>query len=862
MDALRAVSRGIIGEGTVAVHVGITTVGIDNLGNSGWIKRAAWTTAVAMTAAFLIAHTSTQPSTQVLFDNVQWTVANFGAALMAWLGYRGTPDVDGATRRWFMWGLVSYAIGQALWDAQIVTGWTPLPAPSDLFYAACGPCIAIGFWLALQRRVSVQRARVLLLDIVILVIQTLAIILVVYMANTTDAPLGQLVQLAVYPIVMFGSVIVALMLALTLGLRFAWRWMLLPFSLVISGIAWMRWNIADIQGAPANGSWLNYMFAIGALLHGLGAAYWDVAGAQPAAAERRAAVFFLFMPLVPVIAAVTTVFIVWDNAELPHLLRVAVMLGAATVVLLAVLRQGYALAERERLLRAERSVIDKEQQYRVLAQRFELAISAARLGIWDIDLTGYKSAVWEAGMYELCGYTGETKLSPYEIWEQAVHPDDTQRALQVFAAAAGTRGDFALEFRIVTLAGELRYLEAYGVIQRNEVDKPVRMTGVAWDVTDRVVSRRALAESESELSAIFENAVLGIVLVDEQRQILRSNRAARELLGYTAAEAAQVRFEDVIHPEDQALSQRMFTALASGERDSYQQERRYLRRDGKALWVRVTVYPVTLQAAHDFVVLIEDISQRRITEAQLREVQQSELRAREEFAYKLMNAQEQERQRIANELHDGLGQNLSVIKNRAQLAIGQLHAHADVDAQLQGIMRVTTDAIAEVRGLAHNLRPLHIEQLGLTAALAQLLEQFAETSRIRVESRLEPIDDVIPATQVTHIYRLLQESLNNIGKHAQAHCVKVVIERDVRAVRISIDDDGRGFDVAAATHTGGLGLNSMTERAHMLGGRATIASSASGSSIVIEIPIIEPNLTDELPAPEPEPGRSEVANER
>jgi PAS domain S-box-containing protein len=827
-------------------------VGIDNR-NSAWITRVAWITGVAMTATFLVAHLGTQPAMRVLFDNVQWTVTQFGAAWLAWLGYRSNPDADRITRRWFLWGLLTYVIGQLLWDVQVYIGWTPFPAPSDLFYAACGPCIVIGLWCALRRRVTAARARLLLLDMIILTVQTLAIILVVYMANTSDIPVLQLLQLAVYPIVMFGSAIVAVMMALSLGLRLDWRWALLPCSLVLTGIAWMRWNIISIAHMPESGSWLSYLFATASLLRGFGVAHWDVDSAQPITTQRRDAVMFLLMPLVPVIAAVTTVFLVWDDDDLPRMLRVAVMVGSAVVVLLAVVRQAYALTERERLLQAERSVVEKDQQYRVLAQRFELATSAARLGIWDIDLTQPRTSLWEPRMYELFGYDPATKLSAYDIWDQAIHPDDTLRAQQQFITAINGEYDFALEFRVVTLAGEVRYLEAYGMVLHDNAGKPARVTGVTWNVTEKVMARRALANSEAELSAIFENSVLGIVLIDEQRKILRNNRAARQLLGYTEAEAAQARAEDIIHPEESALSLQLFGALATGQRDSYQQEKRYLRRDGTALWVRVTVYPVTLEAAHDYVVLIEDVSQRRITEEQLHEVQLSELRAREEFAFRLLNAQEQERQRIAYELHDGLSQSLSVIKNRAQLALGQLPATADVtsaevEAQLQGILRVTTDAIAEARGLAHNLRPLHIEQLGLTAALAQLLGQFAEASGIKTESRLEPIDDAIPSNQVTHIYRLLQESLNNIGKHAQATGVNVMIERDVHAVRIAINDDGRGFDVGLASQAGGLGLQSMTERAHMLGGQITLSSGASGSSVVITIPIIEPHFIDELSA--------------
>jgi|GEM_PF-3444514 len=819
-------------------------MGIDNQDNPARIARIAWLTGVTMTAAFLIANLSAVHTTRVIFDNVQWTIAQFGAALLAWLGYRHTHDEDRSTRRWFFFGLSSYALGQLLWDVQVLIGYTPFPAPSDVFYAACAPCIAIGLWLAVQRRVQPARAHLLLLDIIMLGVQTLAIILVIYMANMPVVSPPQLLGLAVYPIVMFGTAIVALMMAAALGMRLAWRWALLPLSLVLTGVAWMSWNIVAIKGTPQSGSWLNYLFAVASLMRGLGVARWDVASAQPVARQRRDAVLFLLMPLLPVIAAVTTVFMVWDAADLPRILRVAVMAASAAVILLAVVRQAYALTERERLLQAERSMVETEQQYRVLAQRFELATSAAKLGIWDIDLTKRRTAVWEPRMYELFGYNMTTELSPYDIWDQALHRDDVSRVRKQFATVIKGGGELVLEYRIVTQAGEVRYLEANGIVLHDTAGRAMRMIGVSWNVTDQVMARRALAESEAELSAIFENSVLGIVLVDEQRNILRHNRAARRLLGYSAAEAAQARAEDIIHPEESELSRQLFNALKTGQRDNYQLEKRYLRRDGVALWVRVTVYPVTLAARHDYVVLIEDISQRRVTEEQLSAAQQSQLRAREEFAFTLLKAQEQERQRIAYELHDGLSQSLSVIKNRAELALAQLPGDSQAAPQLQSILRVTSDAIAEARGLAHNLRPLHIEQLGLTAALAQLLSQFAEASGIEVESRLESIDDAIPVTHVTHVYRLLQEALNNIGKHAQATRVNVSTERDVHAVRIVVSDNGRGFDVSAATRTGGLGLNSMTERAHMLGGQIAFTSSASGSSVQMTIPISEAPLVD------------------
>ncbi|MGC3981922.1 MAG: PAS domain S-box protein [Steroidobacteraceae bacterium] len=807
-----------------------------------WIRQVAWATGLIMTCAFVMAKFSATPSRQVFFDNLQWTVANLGSALLAWFGYRWQRDADRVTRLWFVWGFAFYFLGQLLWDVQAWLGWTVVPAPSDLLYVLCGPSLAIGFWLSLRRRVSAERLRFLALDVAILLIGVLAIVLMVYIDNTVDISALQLAQLAVYPIVMFGSAIIGLLVALVLGLRADWRWQLLPAGLVLTGLAWMRWNSIDLSAEPASGSWLNFSFAAAALMRGLGAAYWRV-DADPdsrssAQSADRYAAFFMLMPLVLVIAAVATVFFAWDASHLPRLLQVAVLIGAAMVIVLAVIRQILFLAERERLLRIERGIVEKERQHRATAQRLELATAAARSGIWEIDLLSDES-IWDARMYALFGFDPETPVSCRTLWRQSVHPDDQSVAVLARQRAIAEGTDCNFEFRIIRPDGELRYLDSYGAVQYDGEGRAISVTGVTRDITERVLARRALSESEAELSAIFENSVLGVVLIDQQRHILRSNRAVRALMGYSVAQAAQIKVEDILHPDDREQSLQMFNALLSGELGDYQIERRYRHHNGDYLWVRATVYPVVLKDLRNFVCLIEDISQRKHAEAQLQEVQRNELRMHQEFAFQLLNAQERERQRIANELHDSLGQSLSVIKNRAQLALEQVSSGTPIASELQGISRVTTDAIAEVRGLAHNLRPLHLEQLGLTAALGQLVEQFAQANRLQVETRLEPIDDVFPPQQITHIYRLLQEGLNNIGKHAQATRVRIGIERDVSAVRITIIDNGCGFDAGAALQSGGIGLHSMTERAGMLGGRMHIDSGVSGTAVLIELPIID-----------------------
>jgi signal transduction histidine kinase len=235
--------------------------------------------------------------------------------------------------------------------------------------------------------------------------------------------------------------------------------------------------------------------------------------------------------------------------------------------------------------------------------------------------------------------------------------------------------------------------------------------------------------------------------------------------------------------------------------------------------------------------LIRDVTERNRAEAERRENAAREKKAREEFTHLLIASQEAERQRIAGELHDGVGQNLSIIKNRAHLAGLETVTPPAAAEHLIAIERVVTDAIAETRNLAHNLRPAHIEQVGLTASLLELIREVSKSTHIRFERRVENVDDFFKADGATNVYRIVQEALNNLVKHSHAEQATITIERDIHAVRLRIADDGVGFDVGTATTRRGLGLTSMTERVRMLRGELRLQSTpGNGTQLTIELP--------------------------
>lgn len=211
--------------------------------------------------------------------------------------------------------------------------------------------------------------------------------------------------------------------------------------------------------------------------------------------------------------------------------------------------------------------------------------------------------------------------------------------------------------------------------------------------------------------------------------------------------------------------------------------------------------------------------------------------AQEAFSRQLIESQEAERKRIAQEIHDGLGQSLLIIKNRASLGrAASLREKAD--EQFDEIGDSVTDALAEVRVIARNLRPLHLERLGMSATLEEMVEQLDEASEIEINYDIENIDGLLSPADEMNVYRIVQECLNNVVKHSKATNAGVTVQVDGLNIVVSIRDNGCGFDREAAANALGLGLNGVAERAKILGGSYSInAELGPGTSISVTIPL-------------------------
>jgi signal transduction histidine kinase len=212
--------------------------------------------------------------------------------------------------------------------------------------------------------------------------------------------------------------------------------------------------------------------------------------------------------------------------------------------------------------------------------------------------------------------------------------------------------------------------------------------------------------------------------------------------------------------------------------------------------------------------------------------------AQEAFSKNLLESQEKERQRIAAELHDGLGQSLLIIKNRAWIASSALEDTDATREQLDEITDSASRAIEEVREIAFNLRPYQLNRFGLTRTLQSIFTRFSDPGRTTFSAQIDPIDGLFSKQDEISIYRVVQEGINNIVKHANATRATLTVKKAERDVEFVIHDNGKGFSPAALASIDGsrpgFGLTGMAERVRMLGGVYSI-HSAPGQGATIRI---------------------------
>jgi PAS domain S-box-containing protein len=333
----------------------------------------------------------------------------------------------------------------------------------------------------------------------------------------------------------------------------------------------------------------------------------------------------------------------------------------------------------------------------------------------------------------------------------------------------------------------------------------------------------ALEISEKRYRLLFENANDIVFTTDLDGMFTSINRAGEELTGYRRDEAAGLNFTSIVAPDFSGVVREMLRRKRAGEVDRTQYEVEIIARDGRRVPLEVHTSLLYHEGRPAGVHgIARDITERKQAEQAL---------------IKLNERLEDEARRIAHALHDEAGQLLSSVHLALEEFSRELPSQGRV--RLAAVKELLDQVEEELRRLSHELRPTVLDDLGLVPALEFLAERVGKRSGVAITVHSE-MDERLPASVETALYRSVQEALTNVVRHAQASHVQVTLRTVDGSVQCTIQDDGVGFDIRAVQARRGergLGLIGIRERAGALGGTLTIQSAPrQGTTVLIEIP--------------------------
>jgi len=343
------------------------------------------------------------------------------------------------------------------------------------------------------------------------------------------------------------------------------------------------------------------------------------------------------------------------------------------------------------------------------------------------------------------------------------------------------------------------------------------------------MSSQALpAQAKQLFHYLFEQASLGIAVEDLDGKLLLANPALCSMLGYREDELCAMSCSHFDDPENSQEEGVLFQQLRAGVIDKYSLEKRYVTKHGGELWGRLNVSLCSNEDGESPLVFafVEDITERKRTDMVLASVSR-----------KLIEAQEQERSRIARELHDDIGQRLAILAvNLAQIQRNPSNS-AELAGRIGEVQKLTSEIAVDIQSLSHKLHSSRLQYLGLVAAITGFCREFGEQQKVEVDVKIRDLPAPLPPDISLCLFRVLQEALNNSTKHSGVQYFEVELWETPDEIHLAVSDSGAGFDPNAVKAGQGLGLISMEERLKLLNGTLSIESQLQrGTTIHARVP--------------------------
>ena len=463
-------------------------------------------------------------------------------------------------------------------------------------------------------------------------------------------------------------------------------------------------------------------------------------------------------------------------------------------------------------------------------ERFRLVANAA------------PALIWMSGTDKLCTYfnkpwldfTGRSMDSELgNGWTEGVHPEDLQRCLGTYARAFDRREEFTMEYQLRHRNGDYRWIFDIGVPRFNQDASFVGYIGICVDITDRKMaevklheSQEALRTSEERLRLAQKVARIGSFEWNVQTgaNIWTPELEAMYGLPSGGFGGTQSAFESLVHPDDRArIRELVDMALKSGQ--PMGGEWRVVLPDGSVHWIagRWQVFVNESGEPSRVIGVNIDVTDQKLAEE-----------ARSDMTRQLVKAQEQERARIARELHDDVNQRLAMLA----VELEQLKENpSEVESRAEELRKHTSDISNDVQALSHDLHSSQLEYLGAVAGMKSWCKEFAGRQKMEIDCRHD-VRSTLPLEIGLCLLRVLQEALHNAVKHSGVNRIEVQLAEYSNQLHLTVKDSGKGFDIGVAQQGRGLGLTSMQERVRLVNGTISIESKPMvGTTIHVRVPL-------------------------
>ncbi len=479
-------------------------------------------------------------------------------------------------------------------------------------------------------------------------------------------------------------------------------------------------------------------------------------------------------------------------------------------------------------VKAAHALKDSEEKYRRIVEN-------ANEGILLIDTEGIVTFV-NNKLAEIVGYSRE-EIEQRPVTDFVFEEDQSGAERYIRENSEGSRTSF--EFRLKHKNGSERRLKVNAVPVFDE--QSVYAGGLAL-ITDITEQRKAEAEYQrlnEMLRSLINYSPLSVVILDGSGNTELWNPASERMFGWSSSEVLgrplpfvpQEKMEEHLSLRNTVMKGESFTG-----REVVRQ-----RKNGKKINVSIAAAPL-LDSNHSPIGIssfLEDISEKKKSEKEREKLFKQITAARNRLkvlSSKLISVQESEKRSISRELHDEIGQMLTAVKIDLQRIRDGNHLDEVIELA-DDCTSLVENTISVVRNLSLELRPAIIDDLGLAASLRWYLDKFQQRTGIKVNTAFKKISNVLPPECAITLFRISQEALTNIAKHAEAGYVWVSLNETKSSLVLTIEDDGKGFDTQKALRLAArgksLGLISMQERAELLGGKFSIKSKKGSGTIIM-----------------------------